>query len=127
MEEFTKDRSNSLLRAYENPIITTKLFYQKGHDILPRNVCSGNGKDLILMVVITSSPANFAQRQAVRSTWATIAQRNDTDAAFLIGQSENHRVNQSITKESEIYGDIIRVTSVQVKVYRVKFKRFYLY
>lgn len=56
--------------------------------INPTSLCPPN---LFLVVIVCSAPANFEQRNAIRETWASLADES-ARVAFLLGESDNATV-----------------------------------
>jgi len=42
-----------------------------------------------IMVVVTSAPANFQRRQAIRESWAKDQEDSDTEVLFLLGKQQD--------------------------------------
>lgn len=93
----------------ENPPIMTKLLYQPGHVLPPKDVCPERGEGMKLMILITTAPSHVAQRDAVRSTWGHVAFRRDVGLAFMVGMPKDQRENELVALENLVYGDIIQV------------------
>ncbi|XP_033208263.1 beta-1,3-galactosyltransferase 1-like isoform X2 [Belonocnema kinseyi] len=66
-----------------------------------------------LLVVVCSAVANQKARSAVRNTWANKYNLDNSynftvRVAFLLGQSDNETLNNSVAEESEKFNDIIQ-------------------
>ena len=94
----------------ENPSVVTKLLYEPGHVLPPKDVCPEQGEGMKLMILITTAPGHMAQRDAVRSTWGHVAFRRDVGMAFMVGMSNDQRANELVALENLVYGDIIQVS-----------------
>ena len=66
-------------------------------------------KRLFFMYVF-SAPGNVALRKRIRRTWGKAAEieKYNGEMAFIIGLSDNDRINRKIRKESNKYRDIIQ-------------------
>ena len=60
------------------------------------------------MVVVTSAPANFQRRQAIRESWAKDQEDSDTEVLFLLGKQQDAIQQAHIFYESLQNGDIIQ-------------------
>ncbi|CAM1322491.1 Uncharacterised protein g8131 [Pycnogonum litorale] len=62
----------------------------------------------LLAVLVTSSPEHFIRRQTIRSAWnhPRIQRESDSTIIFLIGQSDDVRLNFKVEEESERRGDV---------------------
>ncbi|XP_077499290.1 beta-1,3-galactosyltransferase 5-like [Amblyomma americanum] len=75
-------------------------------------LCSGTrGITTVLIVVITSS-INFAQRNAIRSTWGQAARRRGYKLVFLVGTPKLKPYQSNIVYEDTQYGDILQADFV---------------
>uniref|UniRef100_A0A3Q3ASH7 Hexosyltransferase n=1 Tax=Kryptolebias marmoratus TaxID=37003 RepID=A0A3Q3ASH7_KRYMA len=66
--------------------------------------------DIFLLTLVFSSSANRTQRDAIRKTWAnqTQIQGFPVKTLFFLGSIQTSDTQESLTKESERYGDIIQ-------------------
>ncbi|KAG5890977.1 hypothetical protein JTB14_037963 [Gonioctena quinquepunctata] len=88
--------------------IAAEIIYEAGHLDLNSQICPNLGKNLKLLIAVTSAPSHEIARLAVRETWGHFAIRKDIAIAFMLGATSNQTLNDKIEKEQEIYGDIIR-------------------
>ncbi|CAH1103167.1 unnamed protein product [Psylliodes chrysocephalus] len=88
--------------------VAAEKIYEAGHMHHTSEICLNMGKDLKLLIAITSAPSHESARLAVRETWGHFAIRKDIVIAFMLGSTSNQTVNDRIEKEQEMYGDIIR-------------------
>ena len=96
--------------AYENPSVLTRSLYVAGHRLMANNnLCPEHGLRLRLLILVTTAPGHFKQREAVRGTWGHVALRNDVALAFMVGVSQVDTDNRLLAVENLIYGDIIQV------------------
>lgn len=65
-----------------------------------------------LVIVVISKVDNFIQRNAIRNTWASEAGQMNVAVVFLVGQSRNNDLNHQVSKEAELYRDIVQVELV---------------
>ena len=88
--------------------------------IAPSNLCSkpskGQAADetaVFLLVVVCSAVENTKERQTIRETWAKDQDElDDVRVIFMLGNSFNDTLQPNVTKESEIYGDILQESFV---------------
>nr|CAH7728160.1 unnamed protein product [Callosobruchus chinensis] len=75
----------------------------------PSYKCS-NVENLRLVILVKSSPENFDQRIAIRSTWGFERRFSDVEirTVFLLGQKNNMKLQQSINEESERFSDVVQ-------------------
>ncbi|KAL1480585.1 hypothetical protein MTO96_050906 [Rhipicephalus appendiculatus] len=71
------------------------------------NLCSEPPSTAVLIVVITSS-INFAQRNAIRSTWGDAARRRGYKVIFLVGTPKLKPFQRNIAYEDSQYGDMVQ-------------------
>nr|XP_023013772.1 beta-1,3-galactosyltransferase 5 isoform X2 [Leptinotarsa decemlineata] len=88
--------------------IAAEIIYESGHVDLNSQICPNLGKNLKLLIAVTSAPSHDTARLAVRETWGHFAIRKDIAIAFMLGATSNQTLNDKIEQEQEIYGDIIR-------------------
>ncbi|VEN57901.1 unnamed protein product [Callosobruchus maculatus] len=88
--------------------VPAEMIYEAGHTDVNSQICPNLGKNLKLLIAITSAPSHEAARMAVRETWGHFTIRKDVAIAFILGVTSNQTLNNNIEKEQEIYGDIIR-------------------
>ena len=69
-----------------------------------RTTCN---RHYFLLIIVSSSPEHFNQRELIRQTWASDSFLNSRwKTVFLLGQSENY--TEELQREEEFYGDLIR-------------------
>lgn len=88
--------------------VAAETIYEAGHVDVNSNICYDNGKDLQLLIIITSAPSHESARMAIRQTWGHYSQRRDTAIAFMLGSTSNVTLNTHLDNEQYMYGDIIR-------------------
>lgn len=88
--------------------VAAEVIYEAGHTDVSSELCPHLGKDLKLLITITSAPSHETARMAIRQTWGHFAERRDVAIAFMLGSASNSSVNEKIEKEHYLYGDIIR-------------------
>lgn len=64
-------------------------------------------RNVSLLVFVFSSPKNFAARQAIRQTWGKYAIEHGAKLLFIIGDSENSSVIDTIRHEDSDNRDIV--------------------
>lgn len=72
--------------------------------------CAENSRP-ILVILVKSAMHNFKKRQAIRETWgkAHHVESEDIFSVFLLGRSEDERLQTKIDKEDELNHDIVQV------------------
>jgi hypothetical protein len=73
------------------------------------DVCPQQGEGMKLMILVTSATSRVSRRKTVRSTWGSVASRQDIGLAFMLGITKNNSINEQIERENLLYGDIIQV------------------
>ncbi|XP_046334742.2 UDP-GalNAc:beta-1,3-N-acetylgalactosaminyltransferase 1-like [Haliotis rufescens] len=75
---------------------------------LNTSVCSNT--NVFLMLVIHSATGNARKRERIRKTYGSVAKYKGRKLAhvFMLGTSNNDRVQNSIINESKLYGDIVQ-------------------
>lgn len=86
--------------------------YESGFSVPHEELCINNGRDLKVLVLITTAPDHEKHRTAVRQTWGHFSVRKDVVMAFVIGRTTNVNIQNNIDKENEIYGDIIQANFI---------------
>ena len=62
-----------------------------------------------LLILVSSAPANFGRRNNIRKTWAfDRAFKPKWTTAFLVAQTRNQTLSNSLLKEDGVYGDLVR-------------------
>ncbi|KAJ8950405.1 hypothetical protein NQ314_007945 [Rhamnusium bicolor] len=88
--------------------VAAEIIYEAGHVDVNSQICPDLGKNIKLLIAVTSAPSHESARLAVRETWGHFAIRKDIAIAFMLGATSNKTLNDKIDKEQELYGDIIR-------------------
>ncbi|CAF1265666.1 unnamed protein product [Didymodactylos carnosus] len=70
-------------------------------------ICSDHN-ELLLLVYVHSSPANFKRREAIRLTWAQQVLFPNLRVVFMLGATENVEIMQQIKFEHSLYNDIVQ-------------------
>ncbi|XP_034473298.1 beta-1,3-galactosyltransferase 5-like [Drosophila innubila] len=102
-----------LLEIKDSPnlLIETEKLYESGHlneEIDVDRICSLNGLSTRLVVLITSALKHADARMSIRQTWGHYGARRDVGIAFVLGRSTNRTVNEALSEENSLYGDLIR-------------------
>jgi len=87
--------------------ILTRYIYESGFDIANVELCPDLGKNLQVLVAITSAPSHKDARMAIRQTWGHYSQRSDINIAFLLGSTNDSKLAKDLTDENKLYGDLI--------------------
>lgn len=61
-----------------------------------------------LVILVNSKINNFDRRDAIRNTWSSEISENSS-LLFLIGMTQDYRLQSQIEKEVELYNDVIQV------------------
>ncbi|GJQ80342.1 hypothetical protein Trydic_g257 [Trypoxylus dichotomus] len=88
--------------------VVAEIIYESGHIDVNTDICPDLGKNVELLIAITSAPSHEASRMAIRQTWGHYTQRRDVAVTFMLGSTSNTTLNERIKQEQLIYGDIIR-------------------
>ncbi|XP_062128548.1 acetylgalactosaminyl-O-glycosyl-glycoprotein beta-1,3-N-acetylglucosaminyltransferase-like [Drosophila sulfurigaster albostrigata] len=112
----TKAKAKSKPSAPSTPVdpskgITTDKIYESGHlneEIDLERICSLNGTKTRMLILITSAQTHADARMSIRQTWGHYGTRRDIGMAFVLGRGTNETVNQALTDENYMYGDLIR-------------------
>ncbi|KAK8744597.1 hypothetical protein OTU49_000884, partial [Cherax quadricarinatus] len=86
--------------------------YESGFSVPHEELCENNGRELKVLVLITTAPDHEKHRTAVRQTWGHFSLRKDVVMAFVIGRTTNFNVQSNIDKENELFGDIIQANFI---------------
>lgn len=70
-------------------------------------VCPDSGLSIQLLMLVLSAPTHFDHREAIRNTWGH-HESPDVAVAFLLGNSQNQAIEDRLTAENTLYGDLIR-------------------
>lgn len=68
--------------------------------------CENYTAGFLLMIIVTSNPSNYENREVIRKTWGK--NHDSTKVVFLVGESENISISNQIINESKSYGDIVQ-------------------
>lgn len=101
------NNSNTTLFDHAEQGILTRHLYESGYDISNVELCPDLGRNMQLLVAITSAPSHKDARMAIRQTWGHYRQRSDVSVAFLLGSSTDPHLTQKLRDENKLYGDLI--------------------
>ncbi|OQV24590.1 putative Beta-1,3-galactosyltransferase 1 [Hypsibius exemplaris] len=80
----------------------------KQYDIMPKP-CSAFIQKPFLLLIVFARPDGFTIRQAVRKTWASLANPIcGVRVLFMFGRVYDHDVQTKLNQEAEKYGDVIQ-------------------
>ncbi|KAL0131629.1 hypothetical protein PUN28_002878 [Cardiocondyla obscurior] len=82
--------------------------YEAGHTVSIPERCPNHGKDMDLVVIVMSAPTHLEARTAIRQTWGHFGQRSDMSVLFMLGTTNDPRVEAILHKEQNMYNDMIR-------------------
>ncbi|XP_017835001.1 beta-1,3-galactosyltransferase 2 isoform X2 [Drosophila busckii] len=91
--------------------IPAEHIYESGHlidEIDVERICPLQGINILLLVLITSAQSHAEARMSIRQTWGHYGTRRDIGMAFVLGRGTNETLNQALTDENYMYGDLIR-------------------
>ncbi|XP_060810064.1 lactosylceramide 1,3-N-acetyl-beta-D-glucosaminyltransferase-like, partial [Amyelois transitella] len=100
----------SLLGPYDTTIVNTSDIYDQLLDLkfsflANAQPCRNNLAGILLVIIVSTRPTNFANRMAIRKTWGKTV--DSTKLVFLLGEADNI-TNQLLTEEIKLYGDIVQ-------------------
>uniref|UniRef100_T1PD96 Galactosyltransferase n=1 Tax=Musca domestica TaxID=7370 RepID=T1PD96_MUSDO len=107
----TKKAATKVQSADPTQGIPTQQIYEPGHmneEIDIEQICPNKGDKLKLLILITSAQTHTEARLAIRQTWGHFGTRRDVSTAFILGRTTNATINEALTQENMIYGDLIR-------------------
>jgi hypothetical protein len=76
------------------------------------NVCRGSEVGILVAILVTSAPSHAGQRDTIRQTWGHFALRRDVRVAFVVGSSDDTKIDRKVADESLLYGDVIQFSFV---------------
>ena len=75
--------------------------------LLSTTVCPPNS--VFLLILVSTNVGNFDRRQLIRKTWgADLSINTRWKTVFLLGKNSNEKEMEDVSKESQIYGDIVQ-------------------
>ncbi|KAM7313293.1 beta-1,3-galactosyltransferase 5-like [Ixodes scapularis] len=104
----SKNIERNILDNHESPEAEDYILH-------PPNLCKTGNSPMHLdyLVLIYSAPKHFDQRNAIRETWASeLKMHPNIRTAFLLGRTEDDKVQRAIESESYLHADIIQGTYV---------------
>lgn len=81
-----------------------KYILNPGKDICGKD----NGKSVLLLIYVHTSPENFNQRQTIRETWGKRSMFPNNRILFTMGATPKQEVNKLLALEFNYYNDIIQ-------------------
>ncbi|XP_017785507.1 PREDICTED: beta-1,3-galactosyltransferase 5-like isoform X2 [Nicrophorus vespilloides] len=87
--------------------VPAEFIYEAGHVGFNSDICPDLGKNLQLLIAITSAPSHQSSRMAIRQTWGHYGSRRDVAITFMLGTTSNQTLIDQIKEEEFLYGDII--------------------
>ncbi|XP_011149907.1 beta-1,3-galactosyltransferase 5 [Harpegnathos saltator] len=87
---------------------SARAIYETGHTVPIPERCPNLGKDMDLVVIVMSAPTHLDARTAIRQTWGHYGQRSDMSVLFMLGTTNDRKVETILRKEQNMYNDIIR-------------------
>jgi len=89
-----------------SPHITQDLFVEGYAEAHPE-LCAEDD-DILLSILIISSPSHLKQREAIRATWGRQGlEGTGLVVGFMVGQSEEEDTRVKVQEESILHGDVI--------------------
>lgn len=89
-------------------VIKTNDIYESGFTEPCADLCKNNGEQLRLMILITSAPTHHDMRLAIRQSWGHYASRRDIAIGFILGQTNNQTLEDTLAAENFMYNDLVR-------------------
>lgn len=101
---YTLNSANSSAFTYPTlpPDDYRQLINLNNFEFLILNKC--NKQEMLLLILVHSSPTNFAKRKTIRETWGQ--NRDSTKIVFMIGSVQNQTVMDEILSENKNFRDI---------------------
>ncbi|KAK0096659.1 hypothetical protein PV326_004799 [Microctonus aethiopoides] len=87
---------------------TVSSIYPQGHSVAVPENCPNNGEAMDLVIVIMSAPSHFEARMGIRQTWGHYSLRTDISIVFILGTTNNTKLEAVLKREQKLYADIIR-------------------
>ena len=73
------------------------------------SICGINrGHNSSLLVYVHTSPGNFKRRLSIRETWARRSMFHDIRLVFMMGSTDETKINERLLLEFEYYNDIVQ-------------------
>ncbi|XP_053699368.1 lactosylceramide 1,3-N-acetyl-beta-D-glucosaminyltransferase-like isoform X2 [Sabethes cyaneus] len=107
---FSKSAVNNVETVIEGVVKTTDI-YERGHmndSGSIKNICPNNGSDINLLILITSAPTHREQRLSIRQSWGHYGIRRDISIGFILGRTQDQRIEDQLSAENYMYSDLIR-------------------
>lgn len=107
-----KDPKFSLLGPYNTTKLVVDDIYDRLIDLkgfsfkINPKPCESYPSGLLLVVIVSSNPNNYANRMIIRNTWGRTL--DAVKVVYLVGESQNKSLSEQIINESAIYGDIVQ-------------------
>ncbi|XP_066997606.2 beta-1,3-galactosyltransferase 1 isoform X1 [Anabrus simplex] len=88
--------------------ILTRSIYESSFDVPNPELCPNMGRNIQVMVIVTSAPTHKDARMAIRYTWGHYSHRKDVSIAFLLGSVQDAPRRKALDAEGDLYHDLIR-------------------
>lgn len=79
-----------------------------------RHSCIDHGRNLSLLIAVTSSASHMESRRAIRDTWGGYAKQRGAQVLFFLGIPKNTKYHSRISEENAKFKDIIQATFLDV-------------
>lgn len=103
--------ANNKVDSSAERVIKTKDIYEKGHmndQTSISNICPQKGADVNLLILVTSAPTHREQRLSIRQSWGHYGIRRDISIGFMLGRTQDQRIEDQLSAENYMYSDLIR-------------------
>uniref|UniRef100_A0A1Q3FX12 Hexosyltransferase n=2 Tax=Culex tarsalis TaxID=7177 RepID=A0A1Q3FX12_CULTA len=103
--------NNNNVDSSTERVIKTKDIYEKGHmndQTSISNICPQKGADVNLLILVTSAPTHREQRLSIRQSWGHYGIRRDISIGFMLGRTQDQRIEDQLSAENYMYSDLIR-------------------
>uniref|UniRef100_A0A8D8NYJ2 Hexosyltransferase n=1 Tax=Culex pipiens TaxID=7175 RepID=A0A8D8NYJ2_CULPI len=103
--------ANNNVDSSTERVIKTKDIYENGHmndQTSINNICPQKGADVNLLILITSAPTHREQRLSIRQSWGHYGIRRDISIGFMLGRTQDQRIEDQLSAENYMYSDLIR-------------------
>ncbi|XP_015111301.1 beta-1,3-galactosyltransferase 5 [Diachasma alloeum] len=82
--------------------------YPGGHDVAIPDKCLNKGEGIDLVIVVTSEPSRLKARTAIRQTWGSFGSRPNLRVFFILGRTEDTKLERLLQDEQKLHDDMIR-------------------
>ena len=107
MQKSIKPQPKGVTSSWSNNAIK-KALYQGEVTEAPVRPCEDEGRNVVLLVMVNSECTNFRHRAAIRESWGSVSSKDKSvRLIFVLGQSQDLNVMESIKLENAVYNDVL--------------------